>query len=227
MNLRTISGLVGKKTVVTASTTDTKEITLVPIAVHAVGSPALELDRELGKGIVSVIRVVELLIEHAHQSRASDVHLDPLSNGMAVRLRVDGVLQETHHFPTSIQNEIMSRIKILCGMRTDEHQAAQDGRFRALIPGGDTVDVRVSIVPTYHGENGVMRLLSGESQDFSLESLGFTPENRDKILRAIKKPYGMILATGPTGSGKNNHALHAGKNAQSTGHFHHYRGRPC
>ncbi len=162
------------------------------------------VDHELAKGAdLSIIRLVDLLIKRAHAARASDIHLDPHSDGVDVRLRVDGVLQIAHSFPSGIHHEVISRIKILCGLRTDEHQAAQDGRFRVLLD-GDTgsVDVRVSIVPTYHGENAVLRLLADHAAEFTLETLGFTAENREKILEAVKKPYGMILATGPTGSGK-------------------------
>lgn len=196
MNIRGITGLVGKKPVATAVRT--------PVAIEPTPKLVLSdaLQEELAKSDVSVIRIVELLISHAQTSRASDVHLDPRERGMAVRLRVDGVLKETHFFPAAVQNEVIARLKILCGLRTDEHQAAQDGRFRATVTDGAFVDVRVSIVPTYYGENCVMRLLSGEAQEYSLDKLDFTPKNQEKILRAAKKPYGMILATGPTGSGK-------------------------
>jgi type II secretory ATPase GspE/PulE/Tfp pilus assembly ATPase PilB-like protein len=196
MNFSDLSSLVSKKAK-PVSVVAPRRISTVRTDTHA-----LALDRELAKGHASVIEVVELLIKHAQQSRASDVHLDPHANGLSVRLRVDGILQKTHEFPRVIQNEVMSRIKILCGLRTDEHFAAQDGRFRAVLSTDESVDVRVSIVPTYYGENCVMRLLSGESQEFTLESLGFTPANCEKIMRAVTKPYGMILATGPTGSGK-------------------------
>ncbi len=165
--------------------------------------PADVIENELAKGFdLSIVVLVDALIKSAHAARASDIHLDPLSSGLKVRYRVDGVLQDAHVFPPAIQNEVISRLKILCGLRTDEHQAAQDGRFKIQIADARSIDVRVSIVPTYYGENAVMRLLSDQAQDFSLDSLGFTPENQKKILRAIEKPHGMILATGPTGSGK-------------------------
>src|SRR4029079_9819401 len=99
-------------------------------------------------------------------------------------------------------NELLSRIKILAGLRIDEHQTAQDGRFRVIPEGGSPVDVRVCIAPTYYGENAVLRLLSDKAEEFSLQSLGFAPENIKKITWAAKRPYGMILAPGPTGSGK-------------------------
>jgi type II secretory ATPase GspE/PulE/Tfp pilus assembly ATPase PilB-like protein len=158
---------------------------------------------ELEKGTtLSIIRLVECLIEHAHAVRASDIHLDPSLTAVTVRLRVDGVLTDVHTLPLRIHNEVISRLKILCGLRTDEHQSAQDGRFELALSHGLSVDVRVSIVPTYYGENAVLRLLSSEAFSFTLETLGFTQANIEKITSAIAKPYGMILATGPTGSGK-------------------------
>lgn len=159
--------------------------------------------REIERGTdLSVVALVDALIQHAYAARASDIHFDPLPEGLAVRLRIDGVLQDAHLLPATIHNEIISRLKILSGLRTDEHQAAQDGRFRVILANDATVDVRVSIIPVYHGENAVLRLLADQADDFTLETLDFTKENQEKILRAIAKPYGMILATGPTGSGK-------------------------
>src|SRR3989344_2343251 len=162
------------------------------------------VNREIEKGSsLSIIRLVDLLIQHASVARSSDIHLDASANGVRVRLRVDGVLQETHSLPLNIHLDIISRIKILCGMRTDEHQAAQDGRFRHAFEGGtEFVDIRVSIAPTYHGENAVLRLLSDNAENFTLETLGFSAADRKKILAALKRPHGMILSTGPTGSGK-------------------------
>ncbi len=161
------------------------------------------LAEELARGAgMSVIKFVDALIECAHASRASDVHLDPRENGVTIRLRVDGVLQDVDTFPLTIHSEVISRLKILCGLRTDEHQAAQDGRFKVSLANGASVDVRTSIVPTYYGENAVLRLLSDQAEEFTLDTLGFTSKNREKIAQAIRKPHGMILATGPTGSGK-------------------------
>jgi type II secretory ATPase GspE/PulE/Tfp pilus assembly ATPase PilB-like protein len=135
--------------------------------------------------------------------RASDIHIDPTPAGVKVRMRIDGVLQESYLFPKDVHNEVVSRIKVIAGLRTDEHQATQDGRFRLVFPNSEEyVDIRVSIAPTYHGENVVMRLLSDKAEQYTLDSLGFSSQNRDKIFKAIQKPNGMILATGPTGSGK-------------------------
>jgi type IV pilus assembly protein PilB len=151
---------------------------------------------------ISIINLVQDIILYSHAVRCSDIHIDPAESFLRVRIRVDGELQHAFSLPKKIHPEIISRIKILSGLRTDEHQSAQDGRFRLSAEGQKPLDIRVSIAPTYHGENAVLRLLAERAENFTLESLGFTSANREKILRAIKKPYGMILTTGPTGSGK-------------------------
>lgn len=162
-----------------------------------------KLEEEQAKGQdISIINLVDYLIEKAQESKVSDIHIDPNAENTRIRFRVDGVLQEAFNFPKKFHNEIISRIKVLSRLRSDEHQATQDGRFRYTFPTGEFVDLRVSIVPTYHGENAVLRLLSDKAEHFTLESLGFSESDRKKIEAAIKKTNGMILATGPTGSGK-------------------------
>ena len=155
-------------------------------------------------GGISVIRLVDNLVENAVDLRASDIHIDPEEKDLRVRFRIDGVLHDNFVFPKDLHSEVITRIKVLSGLRTDEHQAAQDGRFRIIMRHGNPkpVDIRVSIAPTYYGENCVMRLLGETAQFFTLETLGFSPKNLEKIEHAMKKPYGLILATGPTGSGK-------------------------
>jgi len=162
------------------------------------------LQKELGGKVdlISVIRLVDNLIAAAFELRASDVHVDPEEQQIRVRFRIDGVLHDNYIFPKSLHSELITRIKILCGLRTDEHQAAQDGRFKTHIAGHAGLDVRVSIAPTYFGENCVMRLLAEQSSSLSLESVGYSKANLTKLDRAMARPYGMILATGPTGSGK-------------------------
>ena len=155
---------------------------------------------------ISIIRIVDNMVENAYEMRASDIHVDPAEKDITVRYRIDGVLRDIFTLPKNLQSEIITRIKVLSGMRTDEHAAAQDGRFRVGIKMRETIiniDVRVSIAPTYYGENCVMRLLVGEGgQILDLEHLGFSEKDQAKIKRAIERPYGLILATGPTGSGK-------------------------
>ena len=168
-----------------------------------------KVEQELSRGInISIINLVDCLLENAHQSGASDIHIDPSRNEIRVRLRIDGVLQDFYKFPKTIHSEVISRVKVLARLRTDEHQATQDGRFRHIFgdknnnENNEFVDIRVSIAPTYHGENTVMRLLSDKAEGFNLTALGFSVDDQEKILRAMKKTSGMILSTGPTGSGK-------------------------
>lgn len=152
---------------------------------------------------ISIVNLIEYLIEKADKDRVSDIHIDPTPDSLKIRFRIDGVLQESYHLPKRVHEETISRIKVLCKLRTDEHQSAQDGRFRyEYKETNHFIDIRVSIVPTYHGENVVMRLLSDKSENLTLEDLGFSEEDKNKIIKALKKPHGMILSTGPTGSGK-------------------------
>lgn len=161
------------------------------------------IERELAQGVnISIINLIDQLIRHAFSIHSSDIHIDPLEKSIRVRFRVDGVLEDFYSLPKEIHPEIISRIKILSGLRTDEHQTAQDGRFRSILSDSGSVDIRVSVVPTYHGENTVLRLLSDNAENFTLETLGFSEIDQKKILHAIKNPTGMILVTGPTGSGK-------------------------
>lgn len=162
-------------------------------------------------GEVSIIKLVDGLITSAYESRASDIHLDPEEEALNVRFRIDGVLHHIYTLPKEIHPEVISRIKVLSGLRTDEHQSPQDGRIKFTTLGASTkgskqgtlsFDIRVSIVPTYHGENGVLRLLAEQGQSHELESIGLTERDLKILQRAITFSYGMILVTGPTGSGK-------------------------
>lgn len=166
----------------------------------------LLIEKQLIKPLddISVVNLVDEFVEYAFISRASDVHIQPERNSVRIRFRVDGVLRdifEKVRVSKDLHHEIISRIKVMSGLRTDEHSAPQDGRFKCKIEGFGDVDVRVSIMPTYYGENAVFRVLA-ETQSFELKDLGFLPEDLKKVEKAIKRPYGMILANGPTGSGK-------------------------
>ena len=158
--------------------------------------------KELAQGAnLSMINLVNMVIKHAYQVNASDIHIDPAEDYLRVRFRIDGILQDVFKMPKEISSELISRIKVLAGLRTDEHQAAQDGRFRISVD-KKNIDVRVSIVPAHYGENAVLRLLAEGAEQLDLESLGLSEKNKQRILQAVKKPHGMILVTGPTGSGK-------------------------
>ncbi len=162
-----------------------------------------DVAEEITKGVeLSIIDLVDGLVEYAQNARASDIHIEPEERRVRVRLRIDGVLHDSFVLPKEIHSEIITRIKVLSGLRTDEHQAAQDGRFRLSFKKIGNIDVRVSIAPTYYGEDAVLRILAEKGEKMTFDLLGFIPKDRKKIDEALKKPFGMILATGPTGSGK-------------------------
>lgn len=148
-----------------------------------------------------VIKMVELILSYGYENRASDIHLEPYREKTVLRYRIDGVLHDVLSLSRDIHDFLVSRIKILSKLRTDEHQASQDGHFFFELD-KTKFDIRVSIVPIEQGEKIVMRLLTEGGSKFELEDLGFRGQDLETLKRNIKKPWGMILATGPTGSGK-------------------------
>ncbi len=164
---------------------------------------AKQKEGHLAEAPVSVISLVNDLICSAEKLGSSDIHIDPRETCLVVRFRVDGVLREVCRYDKKMQPELVSRVKVMAGMRTDDHSNTQEGRFRMNFGGSDGfADIRVSITPTYHGENVVLRILSTRNGEFSLQGLGFTQLNISKLRAAIGRPFGMILLAGPTGSGK-------------------------
>lgn len=149
----------------------------------------------------ATIALFEKIMIYGHTIRASDVHLEPWKDHAIIRIRVDGILHDSFTLPISTHHKLIARLKILTSMRTDEHHSPQDGRFAFTSPIGN-VDVRASILPDTSGEKAVLRLLSSQSHQLSLKDLGLSPEDLVRVERSIRKPWGMILATGPTGSGK-------------------------
>ncbi|MFH0804663.1 MAG: ATPase, T2SS/T4P/T4SS family [Patescibacteria group bacterium] len=148
-----------------------------------------------------IMRIVDTILEYAYTSKASDVHLEPHQRRVTIRFRIDGVLHDVATLPPTLMPFLVTRIKVLSKLRTDEHRAAQDGRLEFTAEDG-TVDVRVSIVPISDGEKIVMRLLAEKSRQFKLAELGLEEEDLHRVEKCFRRPYGMILATGPTGSGK-------------------------
>ncbi|OGY22663.1 MAG: hypothetical protein A2126_01595 [Candidatus Woykebacteria bacterium GWB1_45_5] len=148
-----------------------------------------------------VVKTLDTLLEYAASEKASDIHIENVGDRLVIRFRVDGKLRDVLEFPTKIQSGLITRIKILSSLRTDEHRAPQDGRFR-FRHRGDEISVRVSILPTYHGEDAVLRLLSAAARPKTLEDLGLTGRNLQIVQGELSKPHGMLLATGPTGCGK-------------------------
>jgi type IV pilus assembly protein PilB len=148
-----------------------------------------------------VIKLVNLLITQAVSDRASDIHVEPGERDLRVRYRVDGVLHEMMRPPKSIQAGITSRLKIMADINIAERRIPQDGRI-SLIVQGKQIDLRIATLPTVHGEKIVMRILDKSSVLLQLSDLGFLPENFERFRQSYTKPYGAILVTGPTGSGK-------------------------
>lgn len=150
---------------------------------------------------IPVIKIVDTIIKYAYQSQASDIHFEPFDKEVAVRFRIDGVLQDVVPMAKEVYVLVVARVKVLARLRTDEHFAAQDGKIRIDVA-EEELDVRVSVLPTVYGEKIVMRLLSKKGSRYTLEDLGFSKEDYKKMREAIMRPHGMILSTGPTGSGK-------------------------
>ncbi len=148
-----------------------------------------------------VVRLVNLIIARAIETRASDIHLEPFEDRFRIRYRIDGVLHDQEAPPRRLQAAIISRVKIMAKMDIAERRLPQDGRIK-LVVGGKDVDFRISTIPTLHGESVVMRILDRSNVVLDLEKLGFPADNLRVFETLIQKPYGMILVTGPTGSGK-------------------------
>ncbi|HUU42232.1 MAG TPA: ATPase, T2SS/T4P/T4SS family, partial [Planctomycetota bacterium] len=148
-----------------------------------------------------VIRLVRLIIAEAVKARASDIHIEPLENRLRIRYRIDGECVEVDSPPKRLQNSIISRVKIMSGMQIEEKRLPQDGRIRIRIRGKE-IDIRVSTLPASHGESVVLRLLDKENVLVGIEKLGFHETDRLRFEKIIKRPNGIFLVTGPTGSGK-------------------------
>ncbi len=148
-----------------------------------------------------ISKALSTILEYAFNSRASDIHVEPREEDVRIRFRVDGVLQETMKLPKTVEPALVSRIKILSNLKIDEHRVPQDGQFVIKV-GTQEVDLRIAISPVVWGEQIVIRLLNKDSEMLTLESLGFKGRAFRNIVEGIKKPHGMTLATGPTGSGK-------------------------
>lgn len=148
-----------------------------------------------------IAQTINLIIDYGIKTRASDIHIEPRENSVIVRYRIDGVLQEANKLPRKVLSALVSRIKILANLKIDEHRAPQDGRFK-IITNNHVYALRVSTLPIVDGEKIVMRILDESSQAATLEELGYWGESLQRVLQAIDQPHGLILVTGPTGSGK-------------------------
>ncbi len=152
-------------------------------------------------GQAPIVRTVNLMLQEAVKRRASDIHLEPRQNYVEVRYRIDGALHHIRNIPKALQAAVVSRIKVMADLDIAERRVPQDGRVGVRIH-NRVIDLRVSTLPVQYGERVVLRILDKSSQQFSFEQLGFSPEDLSGFEKLISKPYGIILVTGPTGSGK-------------------------
>ncbi|MDQ3076953.1 MAG: GspE/PulE family protein [bacterium] len=162
--------------------------------------PKSKLDTKIVED-APVTKIVATILRYATEGNASDIHIEHMRDNVRVRFRVDGILNTSLMLPIKVHSALIARIKILSNMRLDEKRKPQDGRFSAKIE-GKKIDFRVSTFPTYYGEKIVMRILDQEKGVKKFEDMGLTPRNLELIKKAILKPYGLILISGPTGSGK-------------------------
>lgn len=148
-----------------------------------------------------IIRLINMMIAEAVRNRASDIHIEPMADRVRVRYRIDGVCVERDRIPLSMRNAVTARLKLMAGIDIAEKRLPQDGRIMMTIDGRQ-IDFRVSSLPSYHGESIVLRILRPDSVRIGIQSLGFEEDDYQRFLRIIKRPNGIFLVTGPTGSGK-------------------------
>ena len=148
-----------------------------------------------------VSKIVDLILETAFYDKVSDIHIEPQEEYALARYRIDGILHDVIKYPRDLNERILTRIKVLSRLRTDEHMSPQDGKMRFEIE-DSFIDLRVSIIPIANGEKAVLRLLSAHNKNITLTDLGMSDNDLEKVNRAYTKSYGMVLSTGPTGSGK-------------------------
>ena len=172
------------------------------VEVHAAKHEEIDLDRLAADSEdAPVIKIVNLILVQAMKEKASDIHIEPFQNSLKLRYRIDGELVLAESPPKALQLAITSRIKILAGLNIAERRLPQDGRFRIRVTGKE-VDLRISILPTAHGEKIVIRILDKASLTGGIDQMGLDADTAGKFRKAIDAPHGMILVTGPTGSGK-------------------------
>ncbi len=162
---------------------------------------ALRGQAAAGDDDAPIIRLVNLIVDNAYYMRASDIHVEPMGDRVRIRYRIDGICLERDNIPKNMQAPLTTRLKILSGMDIAEKRLPQDGRIKRTI-GGQDIDFRVSALPGNHGESIVLRLLRRDAVNIGIESLGFEHDNYEQFQKIIKRPNGIFLVTGPTGSGK-------------------------
>lgn len=170
--------------------------------IHESEEEAADVSEQVKKSYAPpIIKMVDSMIVHGFERRASDIHLEPQENNMILRLRVDGIMMETMQLPKWVQGPVISRLKLMAKMDITERRVSQDGRIKVRL-GSKNIDIRVSTLPTQWGETVVMRLLDPQAALLDLKRIGLQTEDLDRAVDLIERPQGIILVTGPTGSGK-------------------------
>jgi type IV pilus assembly protein PilB len=159
-------------------------------------------DKDINVDDAPIVRYVNKILVDAIAGGASDVHFEPYEKSFRIRFRLDGLLREVAYPPVNISSRMVARLKVMSRMNIAERRVPQDGRIKLKLSRSRDIDFRVNTLPTLYGEKVVLRILDSSAAQVGIENLGFEPEQRDAFMRAIAKPYGMILVTGPTGSGK-------------------------
>ena len=173
-----------------------------------------------------IVKLVNGILINSIKERASDVHIEPYENALRVRQRVDGVMYTVMNLPIKIKNAVTSRLKIMASLDIAERRLPQDGRIKLKLGKKREIDFRVSTVPCLFGERTVLRLLDKSNLQVDLTKLGFEEENLQDFMDALNKPYGMILVTGPTGSGKTTTLYSGTASSQQDRGKYIYRRRP-
>lgn len=193
----------GIRNIIAQYKTDFSSVDAAVTAVQTEKAEAEQISADV-KTIVQdspISRALSTILEHAARSRASDIHIEPMETQLKIRNRVDGVLREIMQLPKSIEPALVSRIKILANLKIDEHRIPQDGQF-AVVAAGKEIDLRIAISPVVWGEQVVIRLLDKSGNSFNIEEMGYAGRALRTIRKGIRKPNGMIITSGPTGSGK-------------------------
>jgi general secretion pathway protein E len=183
-----------------ATILETERSSDVAPAVAVTAKDDLDELRDLARG-APVVRTVDELLRLAVEQRATDLHIEPLGSVLQIRLRVDGLLKTVPPPPISMARAILSRLKIMAGLNITERRLPQDGRAHIVVSGAE-IDLRIATTPTMHGESAVVRLLRKGSGVVALDHIGLSTHNEEALREALKSPFGMIIVTGPTGSGK-------------------------
>jgi len=168
---------------------------------HELKAEALRAEASSGADDGPIVRLANLIIDNAYYMRASDIHIEPMTDRVRIRYRVDGVCLEKDNIPKTMQAPLVTRFKILSGMDIAEKRLPQDGRIKRVI-GGQSIDFRVSSLPGNHGPSVVLRILRPDAVNIGIQALGFEQDDYERFQRIIKRPNGIFLVTGPTGSGK-------------------------